>query len=106
MARPRKPTIDLPPHVNVVRVKGRAYYYLHSGRGTKNARMPVRLPDDPRSPEFWAACRQLTNAPQPTTNPKSFAHLIEAYTASPDFADLAGSTRRDYERYLETIRAT
>ena len=53
MARPRKPTIKLPPHVNVVRVKGRPYYYSHPGRGTKNAKKPVRLPDDPRSPEFW-----------------------------------------------------
>ena len=61
VARPRKPTIELPPHVNVVRVKGRPYYYFHPGRGTKNARKPIRLPDDPRSPEFWAAYRRLTN---------------------------------------------
>ena len=49
MARPRKPTIELPPHVNVVRVKGRPYYYCHLGRGTKDARKPIRLPDDPRA---------------------------------------------------------
>ena len=70
MARPRKPTIELPPHVNVVRVKGRPYYYFHPGRGTKNARMSVRLPDDPRSPEFWATYRRLTNEPEPRHEPE------------------------------------
>jgi hypothetical protein len=63
MARPRKPTIELPPHVNVVRVKGRPYYYLHIGRGTNRAAKPVRLPDDPRDPSFWAAYRKAMNEP-------------------------------------------
>ena len=44
VARPRKPTIELPPHVNVVRVKGRPYYYFHPGRGTKNAGKPSVYP--------------------------------------------------------------
>lgn len=106
MARPRRPTIELPPHVNVVRVKGRPYYYYHPGRGTKKAAKPVRLPDDPREPEFWAAYRKAAGEPEPRRNPKSFASLIEAYRASPEFEELAASTRRDYERYLEVIRAT
>lgn len=38
MARPRKPTIELPPHVNVVRAKGRPYYYFHHGHGTTSGR--------------------------------------------------------------------
>jgi hypothetical protein len=105
MARPRKPTIKLPPHVNVVRAKGRPYYYFHPGRGTNEARKPVRLPDDPRSPEFWTAYRRLTNEPEPKTNPKSFEALITNYCNSPEYCDLAGSTRRDYDRYLEMIRA-
>ena len=104
MARPRKPTIELPPHVNVVRVKGRPYYYFHPGRGTKDAGKPRRLPDDPRSPEFWAAYHTLTDAPEPRTNPKCFEALISAYRTSPEYCDLAASTRRDYERYLEIVR--
>lgn len=103
VARPRKPAIELPPYVNCVRVKGRPYYYYHPGRGTKNACNPVRLPDDPRDPEFWAAYRRCTNEPEPKLSARSFAHAIEAYKASPDFTGLASSTRRDYERYLETI---
>src|SRR5215510_9239806 len=89
MARPRKPTIELPPHVNVVRVKGRPYYYLHVGRGTKSAGKPVRLPDDPREPEFWVVYRRLTNTQESTTNPQSFEALIAAYRNSPEYADLA-----------------
>ena len=83
MARPRKPTIELPPHVNVVRVKGRPYYYFHPGRGTKNAGKPLRLPDDPRSPEFWAAYHRLTNAPEPRDEPKVLrgADLLPTATA-------------------------
>ena len=105
MARPRKPTIELPPHVNVVRVKGRPYYYFHPGRGTKNTAKPVRLPDDPREPEFWAAYGRLTNDPTPRLNAKSFTSLIEAYRSSPEFGDLASSTKTNYEHYLESIAA-
>jgi integrase len=104
VARPRKPTIELPPHVNVVRVKGRPYYYFHPGRGTKNAKRPIRLPDDPRSEDFWAAYGRLTNDPQ-RENAKSFTRLIDAYRTSPEFCDLADSTRTNYEHYLETIAA-
>jgi hypothetical protein len=90
--------------VNVVRVKGRPYYYFHPGRGTKNAKRPIRLPDDPRSEDFWAAYGRLTNDPQ-RENAKSFTRLIDAYRTSPEFCDLADSTRTNYEHYLESIAA-
>jgi hypothetical protein len=106
VARPRKPAIELPPHVNCVRVKGRPYYYFHPGRGTKKAGKPIRLPNDPRQPEFWAAYRRCANEREPCANPKSFASLITDYRASPEFEELASSTRRDYERYLEIVLAT
>jgi len=105
VARPRKPTIELPPYVNCVRVKGRPYYYYHPGRGTKNACKPVRLPDDPRDPEFWVAYRKASNDPEPKFNTRSFAHATEAYRASPEFTELAPTTRSDYERYLNIILA-
>jgi hypothetical protein len=71
LARPRKPAIELPPYVNVVRVKDRSYYYVHLGWGTKNARKPIRLPDDPRDPEFWVSYRRAMDQPkpQPPTTP-------------------------------------
>ena len=88
MARPRKPAIDLPPHVHSVRAKGRAYYYLQIARGTKHETARVRLPNDPRDLEFWAMYRRLLNEPQPRTNPKSFEPLVEAYKSSPEFTSL------------------
>ena len=53
-----------------------------------------------------SAYRRLTNEPEPKTNPKSFEALITTYRNSPEYCDLAHSTRRDYERYLEMICAT
>lgn len=103
MARPRKPAIELPPYVNCVRVKGRPYYYYHPGRGTKRVGKPVRLPDDPRLPEFWDAYRKAAGAPEPRDHPKSFKSLIKAYKDSPEFDELADATRRGYERHLKII---
>ena len=104
MVRPREPSIELPPFVNAVCVKGRPYYYYQPRRGTKRAAKAVRLPDDPRQPEFWAAYRRAAGEPEPKLNPRSFEHAIDAYKASPEFTGLAAATRLFYERYLETIR--
>ncbi len=104
VARPRKLAIELPPYVNCVRVKGRPYYYFHAGRGTKVAGKPIRLPDDPRQPEFWAAYRKAAGEPDAQLNPRSFEHAIQAYKISPEFTGLSAGTRLFYERYFETIR--
>jgi hypothetical protein len=105
MARPRKPTIELPPHVNVVRVKGRPYYYLHIGRGTNRAAKPVRLPDDPRDPSFWAAYRKAMNEPEPQRSANAVEALIEAYKQAPEWSQLSLSTRANWELYLKRIVA-
>ena len=48
--------VKLPPHVKLVRnPAGREYYYLTLNRGTDRQSKAVRLPDDPRTPEFWHA---------------------------------------------------
>ncbi|KAA5603724.1 tyrosine-type recombinase/integrase [Roseospira marina] len=73
-------------------------YYYHRATG-------LRLPDDPASPEFAQALRDL--APAPETGkpaPGSFAALVEAYLSSPEFRALALKTQRDYRRYLDVIR--
>ena len=62
------------------------------------------MPDDPREPEFWTAYRKAAGEPEPKLNPRTFAHAIETYKASPEFTSLATATRLFYERYLETIR--
>jgi Phage integrase family len=103
MARPRKPTIELPRHVNVVRVKGRPYYYLHVGRGTDRAAKPVRLPDDPRDPAFWAAYRTAMNEPEPQRSANAIDALIEAYKQAPEWGQLSRSTRANWELYLKRI---
>ena len=103
MARPRKPAIELPPYVNVVRVKGRPYYYCHIGRGTRNARKPIRLPDDPRSPEFWVAYRRAMDEPEPRRSANAIDALIEAYKAAPEWRQLADTTRTNWDLYLKRI---
>jgi hypothetical protein len=103
VARPRKPAIELPPYVNVVRVKGRPYYYCHLGRGTKAAKKPIRLPDDPRDPEFWIAYRRAMDEPEPQRSRNAVGALVEAYKASPEWKQLADSTRANGELYLKRI---
>lgn len=105
MARPRKLAIELPPYVHCVKVKGRPYYYFSPGRGTKAGCKRIRLPDDPRLPEFWDAYRKAAGAPEPRDHPKSFKSLIKAYRDSPEFDELAAATRRGYERHLNIIEA-
>jgi len=103
VARPRKPAIELPPYVNCVRVKGRSYYYCHAGRGTKSAKRPIRLPDDPRDPEFWVAYRRAMDQPEPQRPLNAFETLVEAYKAAPEWKQLAESTRVNWELYLKRI---
>lgn len=103
MARPRKPAIELPPYVHCVKVQGRPYYYYHPGRGTKAEGKRIRLPDDPRLPEFWDAYRNAAGTPEPRDHPKSFKSLVKSYRSSPEFAELAAATRRGYERHLDII---
>jgi integrase len=103
VARPRKPTVELPPYVNLVRVKGRPYLYCHPGRGTRNARKPIRLPDDPRSPEFWIAYRRAMDEPEPQRAANAVGALIEAYKAAPEWHQLAEATRTNWSLYLARI---
>ena len=100
-----RPSIELPPHVNAVRVKGRPYYYYQPGRGTKRAAKAVRLPDDPRAPEFWTAYRKAAGEPEPRAKPKNFANLIAAYRANPEWEQLSASTKEGWSIYHRRIEA-
>jgi len=98
--------VELPAGVNAVRSRGRLYYYYHPGRGTKNGRKPQRLPDDPRSPEFWAAYARLSGSQiieTPAPRAGTFDALIVAYKASPNFAKRSPRTKEEYDRLLRVI---
>ena len=84
----------LPPHVRmVVNRTGRPYYYLQRFRGTNNAHPQIRLPDDPRSPEFWEAyARHLNIAPQPPRT-DTMAALITAWQLSPEWTQMKPRTQ-------------
>lgn len=95
--------VALPKGIHAVtKPHGRTLYYWAPKRGTASAGPPIRLPDDPASPEFWRALGELQIArrgPQAGT----FSALIKEYLASPEFARLSPATRRDYTRYLDLI---
>lgn len=91
------------PGVNMVTKRlangKRRIYYYHRASG-------IRLPDDPRSPEFAVAYAKLNAPPlaQPAApNPETFAALITAYKASPEFLQLSELTRKSYAQHMNTL---
>lgn len=102
MSRPKKPTVSLPDFVHRVSAKGRIYYYFQPQRGTKGEVERVRLPDLSDS-EFWPRYKELARPWVGALPENAFAAIIGAYKASPEFRQLADSTRRAYTRYLGVI---
>lgn len=97
--------ISLPRHVHRVISRGREYFYYQEGRGTPQAGARIRLPDDPRTPEFWHAVRQAQGAVGPTPT-DTLGALIDAYqVAWPTLQHkLSEGTQTQYRRYLEPAR--
>lgn len=95
----------LPPHVRVVRnPTGRLYYYLHKHRGTDRERKPIRLPEDPRSPEFWTAyARHMQIKVESGT--KTVAALDAAWAKSPEWDAIGDKTKTEWTRYRGRITA-
>jgi integrase len=92
-----------------VRKSGRVRYYYQEGRNTPHEGPRTRLPDDPHSPEFWAAlnlARGITPATPkpPPEKDKTIEMMVSAYMVSPRFQRLADSTRREYTRYLTMLQ--
>lgn len=72
----------------------RVYYYAWKGG--------PRLPSNPGSPEFMSAYYQAIEARK--RQPKdTISGLATRFGASPEFADLAPKTKRDYSRHLLAI---
>ncbi len=102
MSRPRMPSIHLPPHVHLVRSRGREYTSWHPFRGTKRAGVRVALPGLPMlpngepNPQWWARYRQLSGAPEPAAKPGSIDALIAAFQAAPEWSALSDASRSYY----------
>jgi len=94
----------LPPHVRIVRNKtGRPYLYLTRHRGTGRQARSIRLPDDPRSPEFWAEyARHMGAMPEPVRTDTVRA-LDEAWSQGPEWAALSDGTKREWSRHRRRI---
>jgi integrase len=107
--------VKLPPHVKLVRNRtGREYYYLTLHRGTARQADTVRLPDDPRSAEFWTAYASHMRLPVPAEKENSVAALDRAWGgdpadeykgASPEWTVLSAGTQREWKRHRKRIVA-
>jgi integrase len=105
--------VKLPPHVRKVRNRvGREYYYLTVHRGTTRQRETVRLPDDPRLPEFWGEYARLMGLPLPPQKSNTIAALDRAWggdplkdftSASPEWQALSDGTKREWKRHRRRI---
>ncbi len=95
----------LPPHVYIARSRGREYYYLQQHRGTERQTKAIRLPDDPRSPEFFRAYAKAINAPIQPKPTNTVAALDEKWAASPEWKALSPKTALEWTRYRKRIVA-
>jgi integrase len=97
------PHISLPRYVYRVKRRGREYFYYHPGRGTDRAGTPVRLPDDPRTPEFWSAYRLAAGIDAPPKRDDTFDALTARYldaATNGEAGDWSKATRRQYARHM------
>lgn len=96
----------LPPHVVQVKNKvGRPYLYLMKHRGTPRAEKAIRLPDDPRTPEFWAEYARVMQLPEAPKRSKTFEDLITEWQKSPEWTtQLSDKTRVEWKRYCNRIK--
>lgn len=96
--------MELPKGVHKVLSRGREYYYFQAGRGTPFAGERVKLPSDPRSPEFWQAIRQAQGI-SIAIDGDTFGALIDAYKQAPKYENLTAGSKQQYDQALKTARA-
>jgi integrase len=106
MARRVRAAVELPRHVHHVVARGREYFYYQVGRGTKHAGPRTKLPNDPHSPGFWQALRQLQGISDGAVPTDTVGALIDAFEA--DWPKLrrkiAESTQDQYRRQFRRAR--
>jgi len=98
-------SVKFPRHVHRVVSGGREYFYYTPGRGTPHQGTSIKLPSDPRSPEFWQALRQAQGVTGPVPV-DTIGALIDAYVESwPTLQrQLSKGTQDQYRRYLKPAR--
>lgn len=94
--------MKLPRYVRLKRAKGRAYYYFDAGKRQDGGRELIKLPDI-KSLSFGGALARAKATRANRQNKQgtlTFDGLIRLYEKSPEFHDLAESSKRSYSRYL------
>lgn len=101
--RKSRGAVPLPKGVHKVTSRRREYFYYQPGRGTSAAGERVKLPDDPQSPEFWAAIQRAKGVAEPvvvTMNVVFDKYLQWLRTRN----DVSGETKRKYGKTLDIAR--
>lgn len=106
MPRPRgKLNLDLPVNVTRQVSKGRDYFYFQTGRGTADAGPRIRLPDDPRQPEFWIEYRKAQGHATGTRIETVEASVDEFSVYVKEAKHLAHGTKDQYGRGSKLMKA-
>ena len=110
MGRRRKASVKLPPHVHAVKARGKEYYYFQRFRGTSQEEARIKLPGVPLdtdgmpNAEWWRAYRDLSGDVEQGPKKSTFAALIVAYKASPEWTDLSVKSRSERIRNLSVVK--
>jgi len=97
------PNSNLPKYVYAQKIKkktsGKTYTYYRFRRG----KLTTKLPGEPGDPAFFRAYSNLLESERGNINryaSGSVAATMEAFITSPEFQQLADSTRKNYEMHL------
>ena len=96
--------MNLPKAVHRVIARSREYFYYQDGRGTSRQGPRIKLPNDPQSPEFWAAIRQAQGLTSEANNGtvKAVTDLfIEHCEKRVGAGDLSDGTLYQYRRSIK-----
>lgn len=99
----KRAAVDLPPGVHRVVARAREYFYFQAGRGTSAEGPRVRLPNDPQTPEFWAALRTAQGLVH-IEHIQTYGEVLDAYETSPQFLNLGYGTKKTYRRGMRISR--
>lgn len=99
--RPKTIGANLPKGVHVVRRGNKTYYYFQPGRSGDSAAKRIALGSDPASTTFWQKIRQASGGCAERND--TFASLIVAYRASPEWRRLRPDTIKNYEKYFRGL---
>jgi integrase len=95
--------VTLPKGVHRTVSHRKERYHYQRNRGTSYAGPRIKLPNDPRSPEFWAALRRVQDGTS-IIDVSSINALLDLYLSSPQFGDLAPGSQAQYRLHLKRVR--